>query len=195
DEVMRAFRALSQRIEEALELAQAEGLSLAAARRLSHALADASLQPSATPFSLRSDEKKVFDEVVSKVDLLRELYEDYPLVFVTSSDPTDVGLTVSQVNTHKIRGACCVMIAEENAALRQAVSRPPADNPYYRSSYIRLPRTDDKLMLFFSATVVLQRLALRMSLLKQEYLERLGFDGHGVHPDVPKNVSKSITVD
>jgi hypothetical protein len=34
-----------------------------------------------------------------------------------------------------------------------------------------------------------------MSLLKQEYLERLGFRDHGVHPDVPKNVSKSITVD
>ena len=26
-------------------------------------------------------------------------------------------------------------------------------------------------------------------------LDRLGLEGHGVHPDVPKNVSKSITVD
>lgn len=27
------------------------------------------------------------------------------------------------------------------------------------------------------------------------YLDRLGIADHGVHPDVPKNVSKSITVD
>jgi hypothetical protein len=50
-------------------------------------------------------------------------------------------------------------------------------------------------MIVFSATVVLQRLALRMSALKQQYLDRLGIVDHGVHPDVPKNVSKSITVD
>jgi hypothetical protein len=31
--------------------------------------------------------------------------------------------------------------------------------------------------------------------LKAEYLEGLGVAEHGVHPDVPKNVSKSITVD
>jgi hypothetical protein len=42
---------------------------------------------------------------------------------------------------------------------------------------------------------VLQRLALKMSLLKADYLDRLGVRDHGVHPDVPKNVSKSITVD
>ena len=47
----------------------------------------------------------------------------------------------------------------------------------------------------FSATVVLQRLALVMSVLKKNYLDRLGIADHGVHPDVPKNVSKSITVD
>src|SRR5947207_7632586 len=36
---------------------------------------------------------------------LASLYEDYPLIFVTGPDPTDVDLTVSQINTHKIRGA------------------------------------------------------------------------------------------
>jgi hypothetical protein len=41
------------------------------------------------------------------------------------------------------------------------------------------------------ATVALQRLALKMSLLKKHYLDRLGVADHGVHPDVPKNVSKS----
>jgi hypothetical protein len=34
-----------------------------------------------------------------------------------------------------------------------------------------------------------------MSLLKMTYLDKLGIKDHGVHPDVPKNVSKSITVD
>ena len=123
------------------------------------------------------------------------LYEDYPLIFVTGPDATDVDLTVSQINTHKIRGATCVMIAEENAALRQAIGKPPAGNPSYRSAYIALPPTGDNLMTVFTATIVLQRLALRMSEMKAESLDRLGFKDHGVHPDVPKNVSKSITVD
>lgn len=130
-----------------------------------------------------------------KKDALRALYDDYPLIFVTGPDETDVNLTVSQVNTHKIRGATCIMVAEESAALRQALTKAPADNPDYRSVYITLPETGDNLMVLFSATVVLQQLALRMSLAKQQYLDRLGFLDHGVHPDVPKNVSKSITVD
>jgi glutamine---fructose-6-phosphate transaminase (isomerizing) len=126
---------------------------------------------------------------------LGSLREDYPLIFVTGPDATDVDLTISQINTHKIRGATCVMIAEENAALRQAIAKPPADNPSYRSAYIALPPTGDNLLTVFTATVVLQRLALRMSEMKAEYLGRLGLKDHGVHPDVPKNVSKSITVD
>ena len=28
-----------------------------------------------------------------------------------------------------------------------------------------------------------------------QHLDRIGMKNHGVHPDVPKNVSKSITVD
>jgi len=124
-----------------------------------------------------------------------DLYSDYPLIFVTGPDETDVNLTVSQINTHKIRGTTCVMVAEENAALRQAITKPPTDNPNYRSVYIPLPPTSDNLITIFTATIVLQRLALRMSALKQQHLDRLGFKDHGVHPDVPKNVSKSITVD
>jgi glucosamine--fructose-6-phosphate aminotransferase (isomerizing) len=126
---------------------------------------------------------------------LGSLYSDYPLIFVTGPDATDVNLTISQINTHKIRGATCVLVAEENAALRQAITKPPADNPAYQSVVIALPETGDNLATVFTATVVLQRLALRMSELKQEYLDGLGFPDHGVHPDVPKNVSKSITVD
>ena len=47
----------------------------------------------------------------------------------------------------------------------------------------------------FGAAVALQRLAFRMSELKMRYLDALGVRDHGVHPDTPKNVSKSITVD
>ncbi|MEM9491726.1 MAG: glutamine--fructose-6-phosphate aminotransferase, partial [Myxococcota bacterium] len=110
-------------------------------------------------------------------------------------DERDVHLTISQINTHKIRGAMTVVIAEDNAELRLGANKPPAGNEAYRSVYITLPRTNDTMMAMFSATVVLQRLALKMSLLKMNYLDRLGLKEHGVHPDVPKNVSKSITVD
>jgi glucosamine--fructose-6-phosphate aminotransferase (isomerizing) len=123
------------------------------------------------------------------------LQDDYPLLYVTGPDPRDVALTVSQINTHKIRGATTIVFAEENAALREAASKPPATNPGYRSVFVPLPPTHDNLMVVFTATVALQRLALKMSQRKQEHLDALGLTEHGVHPDVPKNVSKSITVD
>lgn len=135
----------------------------------------------------------------AQVEVARGLWAalcaDYPLLYITGPDEQDVHLTVSQINTHKIRGASTVVLAEEHPDLRQAASKPPADNPRYRSVYIALPRTGDTLMTVFSATVALQRLALKMSLAKMAYLDRLGLEDHGVHPDVPKNVSKSITVD
>ena len=40
------------------------------------------------------------------------------------------------------------------------------------------------LLAVFSATVALQRLALKMSLRKKAYLDRLGLTGHGVDPDI-----------
>jgi hypothetical protein len=43
--------------------------------------------------------------------------------------------------------------------------------------------------------VALQLLALEMSVRKMKFLDRLDIKDHGVHPDSPKNVSKSITVD
>jgi glucosamine 6-phosphate synthetase-like amidotransferase/phosphosugar isomerase protein len=127
--------------------------------------------------------------------LLPHGYVDYPLVYVTGPDARDVDLTVSQMNTHKIRGAMTLVVAEEDAALRGAAEKPPADNPSYRSGYVVLPRTGDPLLTTFTATVALQRLALAMSLAKGRHLDARGVRDHGVHPDVPKNVSKSITVD
>ena len=127
--------------------------------------------------------------------LLNELGVDYPLVYITGPEARDVALTVSQLNTHKIRGSSTVVIAEDDEALRGAAEKCPADNPDYRAIYVPLPTTGDTLLTVFSAIVALQRLALKMSLAKLAWLEERGIRDHGVHPDVPKNVSKSITVD
>ncbi len=123
------------------------------------------------------------------------LYADYPLVFITGPDARDIDLTISQINTHKIRGASTIVIAEEDSRLRATAERPPAGRDDYRAVYVTLPQTGDTLMSTFSASVALQLLALRMSEKKLAHLESLGIRDHGVHPDAPKNVSKSITVD
>jgi glucosamine 6-phosphate synthetase-like amidotransferase/phosphosugar isomerase protein len=174
---------------------EAAGLSADSLGRLLQAATDSVLSPTVTPFALSAAERALFEKLVDRTELVRELSADYPLLYVTGPDPRDVALTVSQINTHKIRGACSVVIAEDHPALRVAAEKAPADNPSYHSVYVPLPRTGDTLLSMFSATVVLQRLALKMSLLKMQYLDRLGIEAHGVHPDVPKNVSKSITVD
>jgi glucosamine 6-phosphate synthetase-like amidotransferase/phosphosugar isomerase protein len=180
----------------ALVLGAAEaGLDAASVERLLEAATDSVLSPSGTAFSLGGGERRIFEKLVDRSELFHELYSDYPLVYITGPDERDVALTVSQINTHKIRGAQSVVIAEDHPALRGAATKAPIDNPSYRSVYVALPRTNDTLMATFSATVALQRLALKMSLLKKHYLDRLGIAEHGVHPDVPKNVSKSITVD
>lgn len=182
------LRALAHQATEA-------GLGAESIERLIQAATDSVLSAGGTPFSLTGAEKKVFERVVDRAALVDELYADYPLVYITGPDERDVALTVSQINTHKIRGSCTVVIAEDHPALRGAATKAPIDNPSYQSVFVALPRTDDTLMATFSSTVALQRLALKMSLLKKHYLDRLGVAEHGVHPDVPKNVSKSITVD
>ncbi len=123
------------------------------------------------------------------------LYKDYPLVYITGPGKRDVDLTISQINTHKIRGAMSIVIAEPNEDLRHAALTPPADNPDYKGRFIALPPTGDLIYTSFSSMMVLQRLAYAMCLRKMAYLDRMGFREHGVHPDSPKNVSKSITVD
>jgi len=170
------------------------GLDAASMSRLIQAATDSVLSPT-TPFALSSVERDLFERVFQRSDLVAELYADYPLVYITGPHERDVALTISQINTHKIRGASTVVFAEDHPSLRGAATKPPVDNASYQSVYITLPRTDDTLMATFSATVALQRLALKMSLLKKAYLDRLEIAEHGVHPDVPKNVSKSITVD
>jgi glucosamine 6-phosphate synthetase-like amidotransferase/phosphosugar isomerase protein len=194
-EVDKMQKHLGRALVDVVTRAAEAGMNAAAVARIVQAAHDMVLSPTTVPFALGDAERALLERCVNRNELVRELYADYPLVYITGPDERDVALTVSQINTHKIRGACTVVIAEEHPALHGAAAKAPVDNPEYRSVYVTLPRTGDTLMATFSSTVALQRLALRMSLLKKRYLDRLGIADHGVHPDVPKNVSKSITVD
>lgn len=193
-EVDNMLKHLGRTLEALAAAAVAKGLGADSVRRLVQAATEGVLSTH-TPFALTPEEREVFERTMDRAALVSELYADYPLLYVTGPDERDVALTVSQINTHKIRGARTVLVAEEHPALRGAATKAPVDNPSYQSVYVTLPRTNDTLLTTFSATVVLQRLALEMSVLKKDYLDRLGVEDHGVHPDVPKNVSKSITVD
>lgn len=126
---------------------------------------------------------------------IEEFFSNYPLVFVCPPDERDKRITISQIHTHKIRGADIVLIAEDDEDLKNAALGIPANAQNYWSKFIELPRTGDKNIFVFEAAVVLQLLALKMSVAKMKYLNRSEIQNHGVHPDVPKNVSKSITVD
>jgi glutamine---fructose-6-phosphate transaminase (isomerizing) len=130
-----------------------------------------------------------------KASLFGSLYRDYPLIYVTGPGKRDVELTITQINTHKIRGAMTIVIAEQNDDLKRAALEAPADNPDYKGIFIELPKTGDLIYTTFTSIMVLQRLALKMCLRKMDLLDNLGVENHGVHPDSPKNVSKSITVD
>ena len=128
-------------------------------------------------------------------ELVETRFSNYPLLFVCPSEERDVRITISQVHTHKIRGADILLIAEKNPELALAVAGKPMGQERYWSKYIEVPFSGDPNLFVFAASVALQRLAFRMSVLKMEYLDRLTVADHGVHPDAPKNVSKSITVD
>ncbi|MFA6318202.1 MAG: SIS domain-containing protein [Elusimicrobiota bacterium] len=178
------------------ELARDRSLSARSLARLYKAVADYAFDDVA-PAGLDAAERRAFSAVFERHDFFESLYTNYPLVFVTGPSERDVNLTISQINTHKIRGADITIIAEESPALRDAVGRPQPDRfgRKFRSTYIRLPRTDDDLLPFFTSTLALQLLALHMSAAKLTLLDKLEIADHGVHPDSPKNVSKSITVD
>ncbi len=127
--------------------------------------------------------------------LFDKLANNYPLVFVCPPEERDRRITISQIHTHKIRGADIVLIAEPQQELALAVEGAPMGVEKYWSKYIPLPQSGDTCLFVFCATIVLQYLAYRMSVRKMEWLDSLGIQNHGVHPDAPKNVSKSITVD
>jgi glucosamine 6-phosphate synthetase-like amidotransferase/phosphosugar isomerase protein len=128
-------------------------------------------------------------------ELVETRFSNYPLLFVCPSEERDVRITISQIHTHKIRGADILLIAEQQPELALAVAGKPTGHDRYWSKVLEVPFSGDANLFVFTAAVTLQRLAFRMSVLKMEYLDRLGVSDHGVHPDAPKNVSKSITVD
>jgi len=188
---VRAFGHMIDKLEE-----HADSMKLANEDRknLLKAIADYAFTHN-HPFNLSPEAAKLFNSTVKDQDFFEPLYRNYPLIYVTGPEERDVNLTISQINTHKIRGADSYVIAEENDKLMKNASLNPKEGSYYGWGYIMLPKTGDSLMTCFSATIVLQLLALRMSIRKMMKLDLLGVRDHGVHPDVPKNVSKSITVD
>ena len=188
------LRYFSEIIDELEALCKQEGIPYSETKEIYKALADYIFTHN-QPFNLSLQGTKTFNKFVQDKDFFEHLYRNYPLVYVTGPDERDVNLTISQINTHKIRGANTFVIAEENERLLKNASTKPNENSYYAWSYIMLPKTGSCLMTCFSATIVLQLLALKMSVRKMKKLDKLGVHDHGVHPDVPKNVSKSITVD
>ena len=126
---------------------------------------------------------------------VEKYFSNYPLIFVCPPAERDRRITITQIHTHKIRGADIVLIAEQDEDLGKAVAGRPAAVRDYYSKYVQVPRSGDANLFVFEAAVVLQLLALKMSVLKLKYLNKARVANHGVHPDVPKNVSKSITVD
>jgi glucosamine 6-phosphate synthetase-like amidotransferase/phosphosugar isomerase protein len=150
-----------------------------------------------TILSLADLAKLAGKEPVSGItnELFEKLTNNYPLVFICPPEERDRRITISQIHTHKIRGADIVLIAEPQQELALAVEGKPMGMEKYWSKYIPLPQSGEPCLFVFSATIVLQYLAYRMSVRKMEWLDSLGIQNHGVHPDAPKNVSKSITVD
>ena len=149
------------------------------------------------PNDLSPTEMQVFKKIFERHDLFNSLYKNYPLVFVTGPHEKDVNLTISQMNTHKIRGTDIYIIAEENQNLKDAAFKVPvmSKESDYKAGYITLPKMGSNMLALFSSAVVLQLLAFNMSVKKMTFLDSLEIQDHGVHPDAPKNVSKSITVD
>jgi hypothetical protein len=87
------------------------------------------------------------------------------------------------------------LIAEEDDDLKKAIEGKPSGIKNYFYKYIYLPKTDDRFTFAFTSMIALQLLVLQMSITKRKHLNKSRIENHGVHPDVPKNVSKSITVD
>ncbi len=138
--------------------------------------------------------KKAYENYSEHINI-EDYFSNYPLIFICPPDERDKRITISQIHTHKIRGADIILIAEDDDDLKRAVEGVPAGEDKYFNKYIKIPKTGNKFIFVFEATLALQMLALKMSITKRKYLNKNKVENHGVHPDVPKNVSKSITVD
>jgi glutamine---fructose-6-phosphate transaminase (isomerizing) len=184
----------NETVDKMYNMAEERNVSPKERRDISRAISNYVFKKS-YPFDLSPVAASLFDDIIKDYDFFEKAHRNYPLIYITGPEEKDINLTISQINTHKIRGADTFVIAEENEDLLENTRTNPHDQGYYGWGYISLPKTGDTLLTAFSATIVLQLLALRMSVKKMEKLDRLGIADHGVHPDVPKNVSKSITVD
>ena len=162
----RMLRVVSSNLEKTVKDVTSANLDGDSISRLCQALLDSVLSTGTTPFGLNGIEAEILSKNNDAEDYIDAVDTNYPLIYITGPDDLDVNLTISALNTHKIRGSMSVVIAEENDALRQAATKSPANNEDYQSVYITLPRTHDTLMTVFSSTVVLQRLALKMSKMK-----------------------------
>jgi len=80
-----------------------------------------------TILSLADIEKLVGREAVSGItnELFEKLTNNYPLVFICPPEERDRRITISQIHTHKIRGADIVLIAEPQQELALAVEGKP----------------------------------------------------------------------
>jgi glutamine---fructose-6-phosphate transaminase (isomerizing) len=192
--VKAMIKHFNKTIDELEEMAEKNNIEPEERRKIARAVSNY-VFTKAYPFNLSKEGTQLFKDVIAEYDFFENGYRNYPLIYVTGPDDKDVNLTISQINTHKIRGGDTFVIAEENDKLLENARTNPHDEGYYGWGYIPLPKTGSSLMTAFSATIVLQLLALKMSVKKMQYLDRLNIMEHGVHPDVPKNVSKSITVD
>ena len=75
----------------------------------------------------------------SHPEILEGLFSDYPLIFICPPDERDIRIAISQIHTHKIRGARIILIAERNADLDLAVNGIPAGKKGYHPAYVTLP--------------------------------------------------------
>lgn len=196
DSVGGLVNKLSDTIKYAIKRKGGKNFTAESLARIFHAVSDYAFFD-IKPSGLDPGEAEILAGILKEHNFFESMYTNYPLVFVTGPNSRDINLTISQINTHKIRGANIYVIAEENGLLREAAEKSVASmySKTYRSGYIVLPKTDDDLLVFFTSSVALQLLALEMSVRKMNFLNRLEIADHGVHPDSPKNVSKSITVD
>ena len=192
--VRSMLKKYSQTIDAAYKECHQQGVLYEERHKISMALSNY-IFTKTKPFNLSKNGTEIFESLIDEYNFFDSGYRNYPLIYVTGPDERDVNLTISQMNTHKIRGGDTFVIAEENDNLLENARTNPHDEGYYGWGYIALPKTGDAMMTTFSATVVLQLLALSMSIKKMKKLDSMGIAEHGVHPDVPKNVSKSITVD
>ncbi|MFZ2957284.1 MAG: SIS domain-containing protein [Candidatus Ozemobacteraceae bacterium] len=194
DSIQTILDTFCNAVMSALQRPEGRSLDGFSIQRLFASVADYAFK-NVPPKLLNDQEQALFTKIFEQHNFFDSVYANYPLLFITCPQETDIQLTISQINTHKIRGADVYLIAEDNDMLREAVSIAPATGHPYRHGYVTLPRTDSLILSIFTITTVLQTLALKMSRRKMEFLDRLEIETHGVHPDVPKNVSKSITVD